>query len=240
MPLLDHFHAPLHPTRSWESFHGRWAYALSDALNGMLPERYLAEGLVHIGTRVAADVAEFDLARVPPEQGNGPAEGVAVQTWAPPAAAQTVTMRFPDDIEVHVYDLHRDRRLVAVIELISPSNKDDAAARRTFAGKCAACLQRGIGLIMVDVVTSRGGNLHAELLDLLGQGAAPAPPAQADLYAAAYRPAQCGEESQLDIWPAALAVGQPLPLLPLALRAAFFVPVDLEATYTEARQRSRL
>ena len=34
-----------------------------------------------------------------------------------------------------------------------------------------------------------------------------------------------------------LALGQPLPLLPLALRGAFFVPVDLEATYTEARQR---
>jgi hypothetical protein len=36
-----------------------------------------------------------------------------------------------------------------------------------------------------------------------------------------------------------LAVGHPLPLLPLALRGAFFVPVDLEATYMSARGASR-
>gem|GEM_PF-5535882 len=37
-----------------------------------------------------------------------------------------------------------------------------------------------------------------------------------------------------------LALGQPLPVLPLALRNAGVVPVDLETTYTEACQRSRL
>ena len=56
----------------------------------------------------------------------------------------------------------------------------------------------------------------------------------------AYRPAQRGEASQLDLWPAALAVGAPLPLLPLALRGAFFVPVELEEAYSEARLRSNL
>ena len=45
-------------------------------------------------------------------------------------------------------------------------------------------------------------------------------PPQADLYAVAYRPAQRGDQSQLDIWPAALAVGQALPLLPLAIPRA--------------------
>jgi hypothetical protein len=37
-----------------------------------------------------------------------------------------------------------------------------------------------------------------------------------------------------------LTVGQPLPTLPLALRGAFLVPVNLEATYMETRQHSRL
>jgi hypothetical protein len=64
--------------------------------------------------------------------------------------------------------------------------------------------------------------------------------ADTELYAVAYRPAHRGDNNQLDPWPVALAVGQPLPLLPLALRGAFFVPVDLEATYVEARQRCRL
>ena len=30
MPLLDHFHPPLYPRRSWESFHSRWANSIAD------------------------------------------------------------------------------------------------------------------------------------------------------------------------------------------------------------------
>jgi hypothetical protein len=44
----------------------------------------------------------------------------------------------------------------------------------------------------------------------------------------------------IEAWPAVLAVGEALPRLPLALRGFGMVPVDLEATYEEARQRSRL
>ncbi len=39
---------------------------------------------------------------------------------------------------------------------------------------------------------------------------------------------------------APLAVGQPLPTLPLALRGVGCVPLALDASYTEARQRSLL
>ena len=59
MPLLDHFNPPLFPTRHWESFHGRWAAAISDALNAQLPKGYFAEMQVHVGSRVEIDVATF-------------------------------------------------------------------------------------------------------------------------------------------------------------------------------------
>jgi hypothetical protein len=127
-----------------------------------------------------------------------------------------------------------------VIELVSPATKDRPETRRAFAAKCAAYLQRGVGLLVVDVVTERGGNLHAEVLRMLGHEEVVGLPPDAHLYAAAYRPARRGDMDQLDVWPAPLAVGRPLPLLPLALRGAFCTPVDLEATYTEARRRSRL
>jgi hypothetical protein len=244
MPLLDHFHAPVYPLHSWTTLHARWAGTLMDALNALLPaSRYLVEVAVHVGRNVEADVAEFELVpSIYSEAVNGAQGGVAVevQTWAPPAAVQTVDIVFPDDIEVQIFDLHRDRRLAAVIELVSPGNKDRPETRRAFAAKCVAYLQRGIGLIVVDIVTNRSGNLHHEVLDLLGQAEGSALPADADLYAVAYHPARRGEKNQLDLWPAVLALGQPLPLLPLALRGAFFVPVDLEATYSEARQRCRL
>ncbi len=243
MPLLDHFRAPIYPRHDWESFHARWAVALSDMLNGLLPPRYLAEVQIHIGRQVEADVAEFELTpSIYGQEGNGSQGGVAVgvQKWAPPAAVQTVDILFPDDIEVQVFDMRESKRLVGVIELVSPGNKDRPEARRTFAAKCVAYLQRGIGLILVDIVTIRGDNLHHGVLELLGQAERSVLPVDTALYAAAYRPAHRGEKSQLDLWPTALALGERLPLLPLALRGAFFVPVDLEATYSEARQRCRL
>jgi hypothetical protein len=44
----------------------------------------------------------------------------------------------------------------------------------------------------------------------------------------------------MDLWREPLAVGQPLPTLPLAVRGLGRLPVDLEATYSEARQRGRI
>jgi hypothetical protein len=243
MPLLDHFHEPLYPSHAWESFHTRWAVSLADDLQRQLPSpRYLAEVHIHVGPRVEADIAEFEFpGAVSGEIVNGATSGgVAVQTWAPPVAAQTVAIVFPDDIEVQVFDLRDGKQLVAVIELISPGNKDRPEVRRAFAAKCVAYLQRGIGLINVDIVTSRSANSHNDVLALLSQAEGASMPEEVDLYAVAYRPARRGEENLLDLWPVPLAVGQPLPVLPLALRGAFFVPVDLETTYSEARQRSRL
>lgn len=240
MPLLDHFHAPLHPLHSWESFHAMWAGVLLEALNHVLPpHRYLAEMQVRIGTQIEADIAEFELASGDGVNGDG-AGGLAVQTYAPPVAAATIPVVFPDDIEVQVFDLRDGKQLVAVIELISPANKDRPETRRAFAAKCAAYLHRGIGLINVDTVTSRRANLHGELMELLGQKQAAVLPPETFVYAVAYHPARRHDANELDLWPVPLAVGGKLPVLPLGLRGAFFVPVDLEATYSEARQRSRV
>jgi len=56
----------------------------------------------------------------------------------------------------------------------------------------------------------------------------------------AYRPSRQPAGDQIELWPKLLTVGQPLPVLALALRNAMTLPVDLEETYEEARQRSRL
>jgi hypothetical protein len=78
------------------------------------------------------------------------------------------------------------------------------------------------------------------MAELLRWPAGLAMAAEALLYAVAYRPARRGDSNEIDLWPVPLAVGGPLPLLPLALRGARAVPLDLEAAYTDARQRSRL
>ena len=60
------------------------------------------------------------------------------------------------------------------------------------------------------------------------------------LYAVAYRPVVRDKQEQIEAWPAHLAVGEPLPTVPLFLNVELALPVDLDATYTAACQRRRL
>src|SRR5215207_5265092 len=157
MPLMDHFHAPLHPRRHWESFHVTWAGTIADLLNeSLLPDGYFAEEHAHAGARIEIDVATFADDPVPvPRNGS-----VATEPYAPPAPPLVVPAAFPDEFEVRVYEAEGGARLVAAIELVSPANKDREAHRRAFATKCAGYLAQGIGLIVVDVVTTRLAHLH--------------------------------------------------------------------------------
>ena len=124
--------------------------------------------------------------------------------------------------------------------MVSPGNKDREDTRRAFAVKCAAYLQRGVGLIIVDIVTSRHANLHDELARLLGHSEGFSFPTPVSLYATAYRPAHRQERNELDLWREPLAVGQALPALPLAVRGLGCLRIDLEETYMEARRRGRV
>lgn len=242
MPLLDHFHPPLHRARHWESFHSRWAGAIHDALNIILPKPYFAEMQVHIGSRVEIDIATLhddqEGAQAELENGGG---GVATlaRVWAPPVAPMSIPAIFPDSIEVLVYNMQSGYTLVAAVELVSPGNKDRPQARRGFAAKCASYLQQGIGLVVADVVTNEKGNLHNELVELLDVGQRFIID-DAPLYTVSYRPIRGEKDERIDVWPVALSIGKPLPTLPLSLDKGLVLPLDLEATYMEACQRSRL
>jgi hypothetical protein len=238
MPLLDHFTEPVALPRKWESFHTYWAAAIGGALNRTLPDRFFAAVTIHPGGRVEADVAEFD--RGPDPSANGSGGGVAVQTHAPPAASVVLDAAFPDDVFVPIIDQHQDGRLAAVIELISPSNKHDPIARRSFAGKCAAHLAKGVGVVVVDPVHTMRFNLHDELIDLLRHPATAHMPAASWAYSVAYRPARRDERNQIDVWTEPLAVGARLPVMPLALLGWATVPLDLEDTYLEVCRLCRL
>jgi hypothetical protein len=93
---------------------------------------------------------------------------------------------------------------------------------------------------VVDVVTSRSADLHADVLRLLGRGADTGLPAGTDLYAVAYRPVVRDKAGRVESWPHPLAVGAELPTVPLAVSAELALPIDLEATYTTACGRRRL
>jgi hypothetical protein len=243
MPLCDHFHPPLHPQRAWESFHSRFANSIADRLNETLPRRFVAEVETHLCRRVEADVIEWERLDVPEWEdpgANGPGGGVAVETWAHRVATMTLPALFPDVYEAYVRDEKDDLRVVAVVELVSPGNKDRPEARLAFASKCLAYLQRGVGVVVVDIVTEGHFNLHNELLPLLNLDSRYAMADDPYLYVVSYRPIQRGDASFIDAWPFALSIGSDLPLAPLYLRRFKAIPLDLGACYEEACRRSRL
>jgi hypothetical protein len=242
MPLLDHFHAPLSGERRWESFHSSWATRIADALTEhWLPPNYIAEEHVHLGPSVEIDVATFEReAAPPPADGGGVVATVGPKLWSPPVPDGELPVAFPDTFEVRVLCTDTGPKLVAVIELVSPGNKDRTAERRAFATKCASYLFQGISLIVVDIVTSRRANLHNEILRVMDAvNTLPFAPEVA-LYASAYRPLRRDGRDAIQVWRSPLALGQPLPALPLGLSADLAVPVDFEATYAETCRRKRL
>lgn len=218
MPLLDHFHPPLKARRHWESFHARWTVGIADALNGhWLPEDYYAEVQTH-NPRIEIDVA----------------------TWTPPAPPLVLPAVFPPSFEVSVYSTAGGGpTLVGAIELISPANKQGNANRRAFVSKCLSYLSQGVSVVIIDIVTSRRANLHRRLLKLLKSPEGALMP-DGTLYAAAYRPTIRKKKPEIDIWPMPLALGEPLPTMPLRLTGDLFVPVELDATYAEACKRLRI
>jgi hypothetical protein len=237
MPLLDHFRPPLHPRRHWESFHVNWAGAIADDLNErLLPEGYFAEE----HAQVEIDVATFAEGAGPAAPHDGSTAILPARVWTPPAPAMVAPAAFPDSFEVLVFGGEGGANLVAAVELVSPANKDREAHRRAFVIKCASYLGRGVGLVVIDFVTTRQAILHDETMALLGHGPAFNLPDGTALYAVAYRPAVRDGAEQIDIWPTPLTLGQELPVLPLALCAADCLPLDLETTYMAARRRRRL
>jgi len=248
MPLLDHFHPPLSVHRHWESFQAHWAVALAERLNqDSLPARYFAEAQIHVGSRIEVDVAAFndgsrsDLDREREYSAISVALAVAPSiVWTPTLPDLKMPANFPDAVELLVYNEEAGPTLVGAVELVSPGNKDRPETRRAFAAKCVAYLQEGIGVVVVDIVTSRRANLHNEMVALFEMGDEYRMPDAPPLYAVAYRPDRRPSREATDVWLSGLAVGRPLPILPLALRGGPCLPVDLEASYAGLCGRIRL
>jgi hypothetical protein len=231
MPLRDHFHPPLDDETSWDLFHGQWPAMIVQRLSPILPRRYVAGPHVHRGAEVEIDVGTFEKDKSDfhaPPGGNG-------TTWqlSQPSVVVETELLNTDEYEVQVYDTERRRRLVAVVEIISPSNKDRPETRRVFVAKCEALLRSGVSVSIVDLVTSRRFNLYAELLELIGHSDPSLGAKPPVIYAAACRWIERGGKHVLETWAHTLQLGQPLPTLPLWLAEDFFVPLELEASYEE-------
>lgn len=230
MPLRDHFRGWLRKRLQWHPFHSAWATYLAESLNPHLPEGFSA--LPNVQAAIEIDVATFGS-----EQSGWTAAGAAEQ-WQPSGGTMTLPFEISErPAEVLVYGDLDGTYLAGAIELVSEGNKNSPTARATFAAKCETYLQSGVGLIVVDLVTTRTANLHDALMARLGPGVT----AWGErLYCTAYSPRGKNGSAQLVVWQEALALGAPLPTMPLWLLHGPCVPVYLEATYEDTFRRLRL
>ncbi len=81
---------------------------------------------------------------------------------------------------------------------MSEANKKEANERDAFIRKCAAYLQRWIGVVVIDVVTSRLANLHNQLMQAIGGSGPPLLPTPTPHYVASYRPVHREERNEID------------------------------------------
>ncbi len=141
---------------TFHAFHTRWITHLSDALNkGKLPAGYYADPEQHIGRRIA-DVLTLHASnperlRNPPE----PPEGSAIAVMeAPPRVSRTVALApIPTGTRRTLTIRHiSGHRLIALIEILSPSNKASADEVVVFVRKAQAAIHAGIHLTVIDLL----------------------------------------------------------------------------------------
>ncbi len=236
MPLRDHFRPPVSHQVCWEEIHAMWPANVVQQLKTLLPPGFVSAPNVHLGSRFEIDVATYQRDNSPSTASESGEGGVATAVWTVAEPNLAVETEIPDydEYEVRIYDAERGRTLVAVIELVSPGNKDRPESRNAFVGKCAALLRKGIAVSIVDLVTPMQFNLYAELMTFLGQtdptmGAEPSA-----IYAASCRWLIQNQRATLQTWSHIMTVGQPLPTLPLWLTPTRVVPLVLEQSYEKA------
>ena len=205
-------------------FHGGWPMMLVLDLKKILPPGYLAGPMVHLGRSAEVDIGAFERDDASTFGGAG-GGGVATMPWpAKPTSVFEVMAKEYDEYEVRIYDEARGQTLVAAIELVSPSNKDRPEHRLAFVQKCEALLRNGVCVSIIDLVTHRTPNLYGELRKKLGHSDSKKQP---PLYAVTCRML----DLQFEAWEHPLAIGEPLPKLPIWLTEELVIGLELEPSY---------
>jgi len=217
---------------TFHDFHNGWITHLKETLNnGLLPPGYYAMSEQRAGSFIA-DVLTL---QAPPAAGAPPParEGGVAVAETPPRVRRRLTLSAAARALRRTLTIRHQsgHRVVALVEIVSPANKDRPAHVKEFADKAESTLCQGIHLLLVDLLPPGPHDpqgMHAAIWDRFDDEPYSLPPGE-PLTLASYvggpRP-----EAYLEH----LAVGSPLPEMPLFLDPDRYINVPLEATYQDA------
>jgi hypothetical protein len=221
----------------FHDFHNAWLTEIRNVLNnGVLPRDYYALIEQHAG-RYIPDV--LTLQAPPPVEGaSAPtSRGGLALADAPPRVRRKLTMTPAARTRRRTLAIRHvsGHRLIAMIEVVSPSNKDRQDHVQEFATKVVTALGLGVHVLLIDLFPPgphdpRG--MHGAVCELLGDeddSDLDDRPDDEPLVLVSYL-AGLPVEAYLE----PLAVGRSLPEMPLFLQEDRYINVPLEPTYQAA------
>ncbi len=132
-PLRDHFRPPVSKKSSWEGFHAMWPTCIVQQLRKQLPPGFVAEPRVHLGTLMKIDLGALESSDAPQagtSNGNGNGRtAICVETEPPDEY----------EYEVRIFDVERERRLVAAIETDFDVEPWTGRQSKPVTGACSRC-----------------------------------------------------------------------------------------------------
>ena len=225
---------------TFHDFHGSWITHLKEAFNaGLLPSGYYAlaeqpaeEAWPDVLTLETAD-PDFSAG---PWSVRDPGGAVAVAE-RPPQVSLTITAeaeRVAFQQRTLLIRHATGDRIVALLEIVSPGNKDRKFTLDRFVDKATSALRQGYHLLIVDLFPPGPHDRHgihgavwAEVDGVEAAGYHQPPEKPLTLVAYEAKPAPTAYVEPI-------AVGESLPNMPLFLAAGWYVDVPLEETYLQA------
>jgi Protein of unknown function (DUF4058) len=215
----------------WHDAHTMLVAYMRDALQERLPGDLVAgaeEQFVAIGADVQPVAFRPDMSvKEPWEVAGGGSIALAAPVTAP-TATQPMRIFLDDEVERWIEIHDETGRLVTVIELLSPSNRDCEAARKQYREKRCTLMSAGVNVVEIDLVRQGGSVFPSEMQEVAKNRGAP--------YGVCVYRATHPKEGETYL----IALRDRLPVISIPLRPTDAdIPLELQPLIDQCHERGR-